>query len=91
MYDGVNKDEALAYALVGHGGSSQTTKSKSSKNNKKEENARGSKNPLYISCRSHISLLEAVSLAASTSIVRIPEPIREADSYGRQLVRDLQK
>ena len=37
MYDGVNKDEALAYALVGHGRSSQTNKSKSSKNNRRKK------------------------------------------------------
>ena len=35
-----------------------------------------------------MSLLDAVYLVTCTSIVRIPEPIREADLHGRQLLRD---
>ena len=79
-------ETVLAYALVGHGGNNPT--SNSSCNRKKKKLARGSKNPIYVSCGSHISLLEAVSLVAWTSIARIPEPIREADLYGRQLLRE---
>jgi len=80
-------DTVLAYALVGHGGNNPTNKGNFSKK-KKNESARGSKNPIYVSCGSHISLLDAVSVVAWTSIVRIPEPIREADLHGRQLMRD---
>ena len=76
-------ETVLAYAIVGHGRGNNPTNS-----SKKNKFARGSKNPIYISCGSHISLLEAVFLVAWTSIVRIPEPIREADLYGRQLLRE---
>ena len=76
-------ETVLAYAIVGHGGGKIPTNSI-----KMNKFARGSKNPIYVSCGSHISLLEAVSLVAWTSIVRIPEPIREADLYGRQLLRE---
>ena len=79
-------DTVLAYALVGHGGNNPNNSSSFSK--KKNESARGSKNPIYISCGSYISLLDAVSIVAWTSIVRIPEPIREADLHGRQLLRE---
>jgi len=79
-------DTVLAYALVGHGRNNPNNSSSFSK--KKNESARGSKNPIYISCGSYISLLDAVSIVAWTSIVRIPEPIREADLHGRQLLRD---
>eukprot|EP00985_Skeletonema_marinoi_P011318 scaffold5370_cov160-Skeletonema_marinoi.AAC.4 len=90
MRSGKNQnDQVLAYALVGHGGNDPTNNgSSSSSNNKKNEHSRGSKNPIYISCGSHISLLDAVYLVACASIVRIPEPIREADLHGRQLLRD---
>lgn len=80
-------DSILAYALVGHGGNNPNNNN-GNVSKKKNESARGSKNPIYISCGSHISLLDAVSIVAWTSIVRIPEPIREADLHGRQLLRD---
>ena len=84
------KDKVLAYALIGHGGMMHSSgKNSSSKMKKKNvSTSKGSKNPIYISCRSHISLLDAVSLVAYTSIARIPEPIREADLHGRQLLRE---
>ena len=93
MRSGMAKnDKVLAYALIGHGGNTHTTSSsKKKKKKKKESTTRGSKNPIYISCGSHISLLDAVSLVAYTSIVSLPEPVREADLYGRQLLREREK
>jgi len=95
MRSGIHKnDKVLAYALIGHGGNTDTSSrsnSSSSVKKKKKDTARGSKNPIYVSCGSHISLLDAVSLVAWTSIVRIPEPIREADLHGRQLLREKKK
>ena len=84
------EDKVLAYALIGHGGMMHSSgKNSSSKMKKKDvSTSKGSKNPIYISCGSHISLLDAVSLVAYTSIARIPEPIRQADLYGRQLLRE---
>lgn len=79
-------DTVLAYALVGHGANIPNNNGNFSK--KKNESARGSKNPIYISSGNHISLLDAVSIVAYSSIVRIPEPIREADLHGRKLLRD---
>mmetsp|Transcript_14986 Transcript_14986/g.31779 ORF Transcript_14986/g.31779 Transcript_14986/m.31779 type:complete len:396 (+) Transcript_14986:81-1268(+) len=80
-----NPNETLAYALVGHGGNTPV--------NKKTNiiGRMGSKNPIYISVGSHISLEDAVSLCSELCIARIPEPVREADLYGRQIVREKQQ
>lgn len=69
---------ALAYALVGHGG----------RGGRASASSRGSKNPIYISVGNGITLQDAVYLCARVSIAKIPEPIREADLYGRRLVRE---
>ncbi|KAL7497727.1 hypothetical protein ACHAWT_009324 [Skeletonema menzelii] len=88
MRSGMDQNDiVLAHALVGHGGNNLTNNN-GGNCNKSSKPARGSKNPIYVSCGSHVSLLEAVSLVAWTSVVRIPEPIREADLHGRQLLRD---
>ncbi len=71
-----DEGETLAYALVGHGG------------NESKNNESGTKNPIYVSVGSHISAEDAVALCALLSYVRIPEPVREADLYGRQVLRD---
>ena len=89
-----NSEEILAYALVGHGGKSP----KLFKRNQQQQHgamtrtkpsaSRGSKSPIYISVGSHIALVDAVALCSQLCITRIPEPIREADLYGRKLVRE---
>mmetsp|Transcript_6 Transcript_6/g.16 ORF Transcript_6/g.16 Transcript_6/m.16 type:complete len:386 (+) Transcript_6:237-1394(+) len=71
-----DKGETLAYALVGHGG------------NQSNRDESGTKTPIYVSVGSHISSEDAVSLCALLSYVRIPEPVREADLYGRQVLRE---
>jgi deoxyinosine 3'endonuclease (endonuclease V) len=86
---GNDSREILAYALVGHGGRKNTTKISTHKSHAATESAQGSKNPIYISVGSHISLTDAVILCAEVCITRIPEPIREADLYGRKLVREM--
>ena len=48
----------------------------------------GTKKQIYISVGHNISLLDAAALCAHVSVARIPEPIREADLYGRQLLRE---
>jgi len=73
------RETILAYALVGHGGRGGRAGASSS---------RGSKNPIYISVGNGITLQDAVYLCAKVSIAKIPEPIREADLYGRRLVRE---
>jgi deoxyinosine 3'endonuclease (endonuclease V) len=87
--DDDDDDEPLAYALVGHGGNNAAHRNGISSNPK--YCARGSKNPIYISIGSNISLLDAVYLCSQSCVVRIPEPIREADSYCRRLVRERRK
>ncbi|EJK58759.1 hypothetical protein THAOC_21086 [Thalassiosira oceanica] len=72
------RGETLAYALVGHGG----------RGGRASASSRGSKNPIYISVGSGITLQDAVYICAKVSIAKIPEPIREADLYGRRLVRE---
>lgn len=73
----------LGAALVGHGGGRRgkgKTKSFSSC-------SPGSKHPIIVSVGHKVSLAEAASITASLSLFRIPEPIRRADMYGRELLR----
>ena len=70
-----NTADVLAYALVGHGGNVCN-------------GVRGVRNPIYISAGSNITLEDAVVLSAHLSKSRVPEPVREADSYGRKLLRE---
>jgi deoxyinosine 3'endonuclease (endonuclease V) len=70
-----DKDEILACALLGHGGRIGTKKT------------RGAKNPIYISVGHAISLEDAVRVCAQLSQACIPEPVRQADLWGRDLLR----
>ena len=77
--------EITAYALVGHGGRTMNTKHRSRKIKRRST---GSTNPIYISVGSNITLRDAVTLVAYTcGASRIPDPVREADLYGRSLLR----
>lgn len=69
--------EVLACALVGHGGRTRVGKKPSA----------GTKNPVYISVGHSISLEEAVRISANLSFAKIPEPVRQADLIGRELLR----
>jgi deoxyinosine 3'endonuclease (endonuclease V) len=64
----------LGCALVGHGGRISANS--------------GTKNAIFISVGHNISLLDAVSLCAELSQARIPEPVRQADLWGRDLLRN---
>ena len=64
--------------LVGHGG----------KINQKGIAAVGTKNPIFISVGHKISLHKALCICAELSIARIPEPVRQADLFGRELMRN---
>jgi endonuclease V len=67
----------LACALIAHGGRVGTRKA----------HRMGSQNPIYVSVGHQITLLDAVAICASQSLARIPEPVRQADLIGRQLLR----
>jgi deoxyinosine 3'endonuclease (endonuclease V) len=69
----------LGCALVGHGGQfSATIRSRP---------RAGSSRPIYVSVGHRMSLQEAVQIVASLSKHRIPEPVRQADLYGRAMMR----
>jgi len=76
----VNSDEVLGAALLGHGGGVGTKR-------EKEKGVR-TKNPIYISIGHKISLQKALILCAQLSKSRIPEPVRQADLWGRELLRN---
>lgn len=64
----------LAAALLGHGG--------------KITQGVGTKNPIYISVGHDTSLDEAIKICTGLSLARIPEPVRQADLLGRELLRN---
>ena len=70
-----NSGDILAALLVGHGGR-HTGKKKL-----------GTKVPVFISVGHDISLQEAVQICAGASWAKIPEPVRQADLMGRDLIR----
>jgi deoxyinosine 3'endonuclease (endonuclease V) len=70
--------EILGCALLGHGGTIGA----------KGRVKCGTKNPIYISIGHNISLDEAVAVCAELSQARIPEPVRQADLWGRELLRN---
>lgn len=65
--------KVLAAALLGHG-EKVTTK-----------RCVRIKNPIFVSPGHNVSLQYAIEIAASLSLTRIPEPIRQADLIGREL------
>lgn len=67
----------LAAALLGHGGGLG--------------GRAGTRKPIYISVGHNISLEQAVQICASLSLARIPEPVRQADLSGRDLLRKNEK
>jgi deoxyinosine 3'endonuclease (endonuclease V) len=70
-----NNGRVLAAALLGHGGSLGGCCGV------------GTKIPIFISVGHNISLNEAIQICASLSLARIPEPVRQADLFGRRLLR----
>jgi hypothetical protein len=72
----------LGCALLGHGGQIAATNHSTP--------LIGSSKPIFVSVGHKISLQEAVRVSASLSMSRIPEPIRKADLYGRELMRQRQ-
>jgi deoxyinosine 3'endonuclease (endonuclease V) len=86
----------LAYALVGHGGrhsrpccgDGTTTKQQRVGRTANQNNTVvGTGNPIYVSIGHNISLQDAVVICSKLSYTRIPEPIRQADLLGRELLR----
>lgn len=68
----------LACALVGHGGRVRAGKPRGI----------GSHNPIFVSVGHQLSLPRAVAICAALSLARIPEPVRQADLIGRELLRN---
>lgn len=71
----------LCAALLGHGGAIGA----------KRRTRSGTKNPIYVSVGHNISLDEAIVLCVELSQARIPEPVRQADLWGRELLRQKSK
>ena len=76
--------DILAAALVGHGGRIITGKKGKGKQKQKQC---GTKIPIFISIGHNISLQEAIQICAGVSFAKIPEPVRQADLIGRDLLR----
>jgi deoxyinosine 3'endonuclease (endonuclease V) len=72
----------LGCALVGHGGQIAVTSGRNSR-----RAFAGSSKPIFVSVGHRLSLSKAVQIAASLSLARIPEPVRQADLHGRELLR----
>jgi hypothetical protein len=82
--DGDSRFPILGYAMVGHGGDFAS-------NSDKKQPQSGTVKPIFVSVGHRISLIEAVKVTAALSQHRIPEPVRVADLYGRELMRSKQQ
>jgi deoxyinosine 3'endonuclease (endonuclease V) len=69
----------LGCALVGHGGQIAASI--------RSQPIAGTIKAIFVSVGHKISLQRAVQITASLSAARIPEPVRQADLYGRELMR----
>lgn len=78
-------DRVWGAALIGHGGKVSSRRDRGKQNNF----AVGTKVPIYVSVGHHISLHEALRICTSISWARIPEPVRQADLIGRQIIRSM--
>ena len=74
----------LGAALVGHGGGRRVVVGR-------EKKSGSSKRPIIVSVGHQLSLTAAVAIVATLSHFRIPEPVRQADLYGRELLRHRKK
>jgi len=72
----------LGCALVGHGGHCHS---------KKNQQRNGTVKPIFVSVGHRVSLTKAIQINASLCQHRIPEPVRVADLYGRELMRSRDK
>ena len=70
--------QLLGCALVGHGGQIATSA--------KSDPVSGTVDPIFVSVGSRISLQRAVQITASLSMERVPEPVRQAEEYSREML-----
>ena len=73
----------LGNALIGQGGQIAPSP--------KGRPVAGSVKPIFVSVGHKISLATATQLTASLCLARIPEPVRQADLLGRDLMRERSK
>mmetsp|Transcript_17992 Transcript_17992/g.44445 ORF Transcript_17992/g.44445 Transcript_17992/m.44445 type:complete len:166 (+) Transcript_17992:808-1305(+) len=71
----------LGCALLGHGGQYNTKK------DEPRNTSGGTAKPIFVSVGHRVSLTRAIQITASLCQYRIPEPVRIADLYGRELMR----
>jgi deoxyinosine 3'endonuclease (endonuclease V) len=69
----------LGCALVGQGGQIAASL--------RSAPVAGTSKPIFVSVGHKVSLHRAVQVTAALSLARIPEPVRQADLYGRDLLR----
>lgn len=81
--DGDKRFPVLGCAIIGHGGQLASAA--------KSQPFSGSSKAIFVSVGHRLSLPKAALIAASLSLARIPEPVRQADLYGRELMRQQSK
>ena len=85
----------LGCAMVGHGGGGGgggcEPSTNTSKKSHQSNSSCGTVKPIFISVGHKISLSEATKVVAWLSMYRIPEPVRQADLFGRELIRQQQQ
>mmetsp|Transcript_19527 Transcript_19527/g.40187 ORF Transcript_19527/g.40187 Transcript_19527/m.40187 type:complete len:479 (-) Transcript_19527:125-1561(-) len=84
-YDGFGR--TLGNAVIGHGRGNNSSNSNGKKNRTKYRCSTGSSKPIIVSVGHKLSLVEATRITVSLCQFRIPEPVRQADLYGRELIR----
>ena len=77
----------LGNAVIGHGCSNDSSNSNGKKSRAKYRCSTGSTKPIIVSVGHKLSLVEATRITFLLCRFRIPESVRQADLYGRELIR----
>jgi deoxyinosine 3'endonuclease (endonuclease V) len=81
--ESIKRFPVLGAALIGQGGQIAS--------GSKYQPIAGSSKAIFVSVGHQMSLTKAIQITASLCLARIPEPVRRADLYGRELMRQMKQ
>jgi deoxyinosine 3'endonuclease (endonuclease V) len=83
IHQKIQRFPILGAALIGQGGKMSSRS--------KHQPIAGSSKAIFVSVGHQLSLTKALQITSSLCLTRIPEPVRRADLYGRELMRQKMK